>query len=284
MPELLECHRMASYLRFNTPFNQPIVKMGYNVRHYFEGQSWSKVNDFFEGNLFERVSRKGKYIIFHTPRGIFLSHQRFTGWWENPSRPDHLNYMEFGKPPGVKEVKLAFGFLFGSQLRFHDSRTLANLRFYWGTHDASAIDLLKSQGPDVLSLDTMDTAFSVPTYDFDWFRSCWEQVKAKSSKQELKLWLLEQKFHSGVGNILACEALWHAQLNPLMSVLMLNEEQQLFLYGSVLKAANEALHNNVDYPKYIHVFRQKTCGRCGGEIQRIEQANRGTYWCPICQA
>jgi formamidopyrimidine-DNA glycosylase len=281
MPELVEVHRMVTYLRSRVPLGQPITNWGYNVVGYFDGHEYKDLNAFIRGATVQQISRKGKYIIFALDRGILLSHQRFTGWWEDPAAPDHLKYVEFKSPPGLQTTSVHFVLQFqgGQKLLFHDSRTLARFYPFPGVTNPTTISQLTSQGPDILALPTLDPAFVRP-YDYAWFE---EAYRVSSKHQAVKIWLLDQRYHAGIGNILACEALWEAKLNPFKKISDLVPAERESLYSALQKVAQDAVSNNAEYEKYIKVFYQKRCSRCGSPIQRLEQQHRGTYCCPPCQ-
>ena len=49
----------------------------------------------------------------------------------------------------------------------------------------------------------------------------------------------------------------------------------------------ESIDSTIDYMNVLKVFkvrkRPMICPRCKQAVERMVQANRGTYWCPTCQ-
>lgn len=281
--------RMGQYLRKVVPLSESISQFGYKVNNYFQlkDKVWNgpDVEKFFVGNLITGITRKGKYLLFYTKKGMFVAHQRFTGWWEDPSQPEYLKYMETGDAPGLhqKSITAGFGWPSGKRLLFHDSRSLAKLSIHPGINEPKQLDYLASQGPDVLFDQCTDPAWLNFPYDFKWFDRCFQREVEKHPHMEVKLWLLDQKQHAGVGNIMACESLHRAHIHPARALDSLLSDEVNVLFDSVVMVAKEAQKAKCEYDEYIRVFRRKECASCKGPVVRISQANRGSYLCPRCQ-
>ncbi len=135
------------------------------------------------------------------------------------------------------------------------------------------------------------------------------RVLAKSlsrRKTAIKVALLDQKVVVGVGNIYASEALFRARISPLVesskivgksgknmrSKLLVSEikkvlREAIAAGGSTLKDF-KSVDGTLGY--FSHSF--KVYGRegeacvtntCSGEIERIVQGGRSTFYCPVCQ-
>lgn len=95
--------------------------------------------------------------------------------------------------------------------------------------------------------------------------------------------LLDQTLLAGVGNIFKSEACFAARVDPWRPVGELSEEE----LRRVLLAARAAMLEAVASgrpPKQVY-RRRGLCPVCGGRIVSRGQgdANRTTYWCPVCQ-
>lgn len=281
MPEMPEVERLVQYLsdEFDLhPSPRPIAKIGYNVARYFNHPE-PQVLAFFTNNALTSVFRKGKYIIFHTTHGIWLVHLRFSGWFEIPERPEPLAYMEYAKALQRGSIHLALGFEDGRKWLFWDARTLAHHAIYPDVHDPRRIHPLHNQGPDLLALPCLHPAFAHDGVDPE----AWTKAMLAVRSQPLKLALLDQKLCAGVGNIYACEALWHAGLDPRRDSGTVTPAEYRFLFKCLLDTLSIASKQGCIYDTYINVFRKQKCPRCDGPILRAVQQNRGTYLCPACQ-
>ena len=128
----------------------------------------------------------------------------------------------------------------------------------------------------------------------------------RNKKGAIKPTLLNQQVVVGVGNIYACEALFLSQISPRRSAQSIAGKKQpgvrakrlVVAIKSVLKQAIEVggstlkdfqdVDGNAGY--FSHQFKVygregKPCEQeaCSGVVQRITQAGRSTFFCPICQ-
>jgi formamidopyrimidine-DNA glycosylase len=101
----------------------------------------------------------------------------------------------------------------------------------------------------------------------------------------LKARLLDQGVISGVGNLLADEALWRARLSPRRPAGELTEDELDALRRAIRAATRDAISGGgVHTGKIIpHRRRGEHCPRCGTEMARDTVGGRTTFWCPHCQ-
>jgi formamidopyrimidine-DNA glycosylase len=123
--------------------------------------------------------------------------------------------------------------------------------------------------------------------------------KLHARKMAIKPVLLDQKLWAGIGNIYASEILWEAQISPLKSAASLTRreiERMVAAVPMVLRRAVEKGGSTIRdfmgpegeagaYQKQFRVYDRAglDCLRCGGEIVRVVQAQRSTYYCRKCQ-
>ncbi len=125
--------------------------------------------------------------------------------------------------------------------------------------------------------------------------------KLKNKKSPIKTALLDQRVVAGLGNIYVCEALYSAGISPLRlsdAITRKDAEKIVPLVRDVLKDAIQSggsslkdyKHTDGSLGYFQHKF--KTYDRegaacpsksCKGEIMRIVQSGRSTFYCPICQ-
>ena len=123
----------------------------------------------------------------------------------------------------------------------------------------------------------------------------------KKKKKDIKSFLLDQKFVSGIGNIYASEILHLSKFHPSSSARNLDKSQCKKLIqnskkvltnaikkgGSTIRDFKNTIGDKGKFQKEFKVYGRdkKNCKRlsCSGIICKITQANRSTFYCKICQ-
>jgi formamidopyrimidine-DNA glycosylase len=119
------------------------------------------------------------------------------------------------------------------------------------------------------------------------------------SKRPVKEFLLDQSKIAGIGNIYACEALWHAGLDPRRRAKTVEGKEVERLHKAIVSVLQRALECCLEpapdfrdanwwftgLEKILGVYQREgmACQRCRHTIQRIEQGGRSTYCCLHCQ-
>ncbi len=101
----------------------------------------------------------------------------------------------------------------------------------------------------------------------------------------VKARLLNQGAISGVGNLLADEALWLARISPRRSTAELSTEDLDRLRRELRRAVRAAIeHGGVHTGRFVRArAREGNCPRDGHPLERVKIGGRTTYWCPVCQ-
>lgn len=101
----------------------------------------------------------------------------------------------------------------------------------------------------------------------------------------IKARLLNQHAISGVGNLLADEALWRARLDPRRDTGSLTDEDLDRLRRELRAAIRAAIRGGGTHiGRFVPVRRDGgPCPRDGHALQRATVGGRTTYWCPACQ-
>lgn len=218
-----------------------------------------KVGRSLAGARIVRVERRGKHQLLHLDDGrVVHVHFRMNGDWESGS----------ADAPLPRFARAVIEFTDGTRLVLVDSRALATL----DVHPAG-VDLALGLGPDAAD----------PTWTAE---QLGEALAAR--RGPIKPALLDQKLVAGLGNIYAAESLWRARIDPRLSARALAWPRVKKLrraIATVIERATGSRYTSADRVKLDVYDREgKPCRRCRTPIERIVQAGRSTYFCPICQA
>jgi formamidopyrimidine-DNA glycosylase len=123
----------------------------------------------------------------------------------------------------------------------------------------------------------------------------------KTSKKNLKEFLLDQTKVLGLGNIYASEAIFLARINPQIAANEVSARKANILFEKIRDVlAESSAHGstlnvnpeNIDgsyygggYENHWRVYdrEKEPCVHCEKPIKRIVQGGRSTYFCPRCQ-
>jgi formamidopyrimidine-DNA glycosylase len=101
----------------------------------------------------------------------------------------------------------------------------------------------------------------------------------------IKARLLDQGAIAGIGNLLADEGLWRAQLSPHHPAGELSDAELDRLRRELRAAVRSAIRGGGAHVGRFTPSRRAggSCPRCGGALARGVVGGRTTYWCPTCQ-
>jgi formamidopyrimidine-DNA glycosylase len=204
------------------------------------------------------VERRGKHQLFLLDDGRVLhAHFRMSGDW----------HIDSAAEPLPRFARASVDFTDGSRVILEDPRALGTLEL----HAADAppdLGLGPEPGDASLTAESLRTALA-------------------KKRGPIKPVLLDQRVIAGLGNIYAAEALWHSKISPATSAAKLTPKQVASLLSSirkVIKRATGARYTDSSVSRLAVYDREgKACRRCGSTIERITQAGRSTYFCPVCQ-
>ena len=225
-----------------------------------------KIRRAIVGRTIERLSRRGKYIVFHlNSPGHLLVHLRMSGRFEWAADHD-------AEPPHVR----AFWDLDdGNRLLFCDARKFGKIIYSTDLDEATA----------GVGLEPLERGFTA--------RRLTKELRQRS--RQLKPLLLDQSIIAGLGNIYADESLYRAGLHPTTCSNRLDDKQVSALYKAIRAVLREAIRHNGTtfdwiYPgggmqERLRVYGRtgQPCSRCQTPIEYLRVAQRGTHICPQCQ-
>ncbi len=200
------------------------------------------------GHTFLAAERRGKFLWLTTAEGPVLGlHLGMAGRIIfNPQEPSHWD-------------RFAIEFEDGNQLVLRDKRRLGR---------ATLNPDFGHVGPD---------AADVPRDEF--------RRRIGAGRAPIKARLLDQRAISGVGNLLADETLWQAQIAPMRRVSELTIEDLDRLRRELRAAVRSAIRYGGAHTGEFVEARSVggACPRDGSGLMRGVVGGRTTYWCPVCQ-
>jgi formamidopyrimidine-DNA glycosylase len=228
--------------------------------------------DALEGRRLERLSRRGKYLIWEATDEVFLlMHLRMTGT------------LLYDPPPAARYVRVRFALSDHHELAFCDPRRFGTGELALG---GAALDAF------------LDARLGVEPLGAD-FTTEQLFLQTRARRAPIKAVLLDQRRVAGVGNIYANEALFRARIHPLREARQLKRAQIAALRDAViasLRAGIDAGGATIDDFRHpdgvkgafqneflVHGRDGEPCLVCGGEIVKFVAAGRGTYACESCQ-
>lgn len=275
MPELPEVETVARALRARI-IGVRLERVAYAARRVASGNP-PRWRTNLRGRTIDRVSRRGKYIIFHFSGDHHLIlHLRLTGSLR-------LTGVDEPRGPHDRLVLVVAGGRLRSvrHLILRDMRQFA--RAVWCAPGALALNpALAKLGPEANELTT-------------------DKLKPilAASRRPIKMLLLDQTRLAGLGNIYVDESLFTARIHPLTPANAISSRKAGRLNAAIveiLEAAIAACGTTFDtfsdlsgraggFGPRLQVYQRTgdRCPRCRATLRRIAVGGRGTHFCPRCQ-
>jgi formamidopyrimidine-DNA glycosylase len=284
MPELPEIEIIKQSLDKNIKFEKikKVVVRNRSLRF--------KIPKNFEivlkNKIINKISRKSKYLILHLEDIYCVIHLGMSGtihlinkknfkkntntsFYSSPNLPLKHNHIEF--------------FLEKYQLIYNDPRRFGFFKIF---EKKSLSDFFNNVGPEPLN-----NKFNI-NYISNYFIN---------KKKNIKSFLLDQKFVSGIGNIYASEILFCCKINPLkkaksltkldikkiryFSKLILN--RAIKKGGSSIRDFKNVEGRNGSYQNEFKVYQRENLNclnkDCFGKIKKKVISKRSTFFCNRCQ-
>ncbi|MBW3626229.1 MAG: bifunctional DNA-formamidopyrimidine glycosylase/DNA-(apurinic or apyrimidinic site) lyase [Actinobacteria bacterium] len=229
-----------------------------------------------EGRKLERVTRKGKYLLFSLGEDVLIVHLGMSGQLRKATAKDEV----------LPHTHVTFTFTQGGELRFVDPRTFGELF-------VAAADTLETDVPEIgeLGFDPVEDVLS------------WNVFGAllRARKVKLKTLLMDQRFIAGIGNIYSDEILWAAGVRHDRVSDSLSTQEVRRLYRAVLETMHDAIKHrgstlsdqqyrdlygvvgNYQAEHKVYAREGQACRRCRQPVVRQKWSQRSTFFCPACQ-
>lgn len=260
MPELPEVETVVLGIK-DQLINQIITGVEvfhHKLRHLIQTDLESQL----KGLLVQGIYRRAKYIIIASQLDLIV-HLGMSG---KITLKDHFEKQ--------KHDHIVLTFSNGIKLVYNDPRRFG--MFFWVTN---AHKHLSHLGVEPLNSE---------------FTGDYLYQKLASKHSFIKKNIMDQSIVVGVGNIYACEALYHANLSPFKTQLSLDECKQLVLSiktilerailqgGTTLKDYRNADDKLGYFQQSLAVYAQKKCPK-GHQLYNEKIASRSTFYCKKCQ-
>ncbi len=263
MPELPEVQTVVSTLQERVA--------GERILEVIERYDGIILTPFLDltGQRIHRLSRRGKYILFHLDDGVLVSHLRMEGKYFIKQGEDY-----------DKHDHVIFVFESGRELVYNDTRK-------FGTMEFLAVDQVDPYFQTRLGVEPLPENLSVSYF------------KSFIHKQTLKSFLLNQRIVAGLGNIYVNEVCFVIGLHPAsrMHRLRVKDLQALTkaipavldkaiaLGGTTIRTYTDSLGVTGRFQNelWVHGREGEECKQCSTLIRKTFVNGRGTYYCPTCQ-
>ncbi len=251
-----------------------------------------KITPIFEGFLKDQkilqVKRFSKYLILSLSNdGHCIIHLGMSGTIHiiyNKKKNHYTNTSFYHSPKLPKKHNHV-------EIIFKNLKVIYNDPRRFGFFQIFKNDKLLKERLDHLGPEPFSQRFNLK-YTYSFF---------KNKKKNIKNFMLDQNFVSGIGNIYASEILFLSKINPLKSVRLLNKKECKKIIinskkvlldaikkgGSSIKDFKNISGNEGKFQKNFKVYQREglKCKmlKCTGIIQKKNISNRATFFCNICQ-
>jgi len=273
MPELPEVEVIKRGLQKHLPGRKVTVSVACNRKLRLPVPR-KDLKRFIQGARIQTVARRAKFLLITMDNGATLIiHLGMTGRLgifpaDSPrSKHDHLRLMLDNN----------------MQLRFNDIRRFGSIQIMPPGGDLNGT-MLAEIGPEPLGKK---------------FTPEYLHRIAAGKNRPLKNFLMDSRVVAGIGNIYACEILFHAGLNPLKKISRLTKKE----WGNIVTSSRYVLRKAIkcggttisDFVNasgkrgYFQLELQtygrqgQPCSCCATSIAKKTMAGRSTFFCPKCQ-
>lgn len=219
--------------------------------------------DSIQSSSFKHIYRRAKYIVLSTEEHHLVLHFRMTGKVVLDA-PEQRRAARAVFQCGDKKV------LFVDRRRLGEARIVDHRRLK---------DLFSHLGPD---------AWPSPK------SAAWWKQEMGSLRGAVKPALLQQKRIAGIGNILASEVLFEAQISPFKTCSSLTQAEWAALAQKTPEVISEVIErDSADEIGFVQdgaenlfaVYGKEgePCPKCGQVIKGAKQSGRFSFWCTKCQ-
>ena len=247
-----------------------------------------KFEELLQNKIIKKVTRFSKYLILNFSDGSFcLIHLGMSGTI-HLIKTNNLNkftnasfYNSPNLPKKHNHVEIQFQDL---KVIYNDPRRFGFFKFI--NNKQELINRFSHLGPEPFFKD-FDLKYLLKYF--------------LNKKKDIKSFLLDQKFVSGIGNIYASEILFFCKINPTIFAMKLSKKdcKNIILYskkvlnkaikkgGSSIRDFRDTTGKSGNFQKEFKVYQRENLNcvrsKCEGKIKKIFISNRSTFFCNTCQ-
>ena len=228
-----------------------------------------------QSTLVQSVTRRGKYILLTTKKGVLMLHLGMSG---------NLRILP-SNTPATKHDHIDIILSNQQVLRLNDPRRFGSV--LWHDAKQGAIEthrLLCKLAPEPLTNE---------------FNGDYLYQKIQHKNVAIKKLIMNNQIIVGAGNIYASEALFNAKIHPLTVGKALNKQacQQLVVHiqnvlresikqgGTTLKDFLKPDGKPGYFVQKLNVYgrNEQPCTQCNTAIEKVIISQRASFFCPKCQ-
>ncbi|MCK0141201.1 bifunctional DNA-formamidopyrimidine glycosylase/DNA-(apurinic or apyrimidinic site) lyase [Aliiroseovarius sp. F20344] len=252
-----------------------------------EGLRWpfpDRMAERLTGARVDRLGRRSKYLLLDLDTDeTLIIHLGMSG--RILISGHKLGKMHHDHPAPEKHDHVVFDLENGARVTFNDPRRFGAMDLC-ATSALEDHKLIQVLGPEPLG-NRFDAEYLIEAFE--------------GKNTPIKTALLDQGIIAGLGNIYVCEVLFRAGIHPTRKAGRISEDRVASLVPIIRDVLSEAIESGgsslKDYRQadgdlgyFQHSFRVygrkgERCvnSRCEGEIRRIVQSGRSTFYCAQCQ-
>jgi len=247
-----------------------------------------KFEELLQNKIIKKVTRFSKYLILNFSDGSFcLIHLGMSGTIHLIEK-NNLNkftntsfYNSSSLPKKHNHVEIHFKDL---KVIYNDPRRFGFFKFI--NNKEALIERFNHLGPEPF-LKNFDLRYLMKYF--------------LNKKKDIKSFLIDQKFVSGIGNIYASEILFLCKINPTTSAMKLSKQdcKNIILFskrvlnraikkgGSSIRDFRDTFGKSGNFQKEFKAYQRENLNclrnKCPGKIKKIFISNRSTFFCNTCQ-
>jgi len=247
-----------------------------------------KFEKLLQNKIIKKVTRFSKYLILNFSNGSFcLIHLGMSGTIHLIEK-NNLNkftntsfYNSLSLPKKHNHVEIHFKDL---KVIYNDPRRFGFFKFI--DNREALVDRFSHLGPEPF----------FNNFDLKYLLKCF-----LNKKKDIKSFLMDQKFVSGIGNIYASEILFRCKIRPTTYVMKLSKKdcKNIISFskevlnsaikkgGSSIRDFRDTFGKSGNFQKEFKVYQRENLNclkkKCTGKIKKIFISNRSTFFCNTCQ-
>tara|TARA_B100001540_G_scaffold291673_1_gene289403 strand:- start:1140 stop:2003 length:864 start_codon:yes stop_codon:yes gene_type:complete len=286
MPELPEVEIVKRSLE-NKVKNKKIRKVIITNRN-LRFKIHRKFANILKGKFIVNIERFSKYIILTLDdKSYCLIHLGMSGTLHilNNNKKKGITNLSFYHSPNIpKKHNHVYIFFDKFKIIYNDPRRFGFLKFIENSYKLK--NFFSNYGPE-----PFDKAFNIS----------YLKSKLSNKSKNIKNYLLDQKFVSGIGNIYASEILYNSKINPHRNSNQLSVKD----FKNIIFFSKKVLNNSIrrggstiqnfknsngktgSFQKHFKVYGREgmKCLKknCTGIIKKNIITNRSSFYCNLCQ-